>query len=151
MIDSMSNPLMTTAHATGRIRSYQFVVGMMNILILPISYVFLKLGYGPVSVFLISLCMSVMCFVARMIVVKQLICFPVIRYVVRVLMPCMAVVFLAVIPPYVVYLNMEEGVWSFIIVCVISLLSTLLLIYAIGLDKREKTFVLSNIGTRLHI
>ena len=46
-IDSMASPLMTTAHATGKIKLYQSSVGTVIILNLPISYLLLKMGGEP--------------------------------------------------------------------------------------------------------
>lgn len=150
MIDSMSHPLMTTAHATGRIKAYQFVVGMMNIMILPISYVALKLGSGPVSVFFISLAMSVLCFGARMIVVKRLIDFPVKRYTIDVLFPCFLVTIISVIPPMVSHYLLPSGWLPVIITILISVFSTILCVYFIGLNRLEKDFVSNFIKSKLH-
>lgn len=150
MIDSMSNPLMTTAHATGRIKAYQFVVGMMNIMILPISYVALKMGAEPVSVFIISLVMSVLCFGARMIVVNRLIDFPVKKYIIEVLFPCFLVTVLSVIPPIISHHFLQSGWQSVIITVLISVFSTILCVYFIGLNRVEKNFISSLIKTKLH-
>lgn len=57
-VDAMSTPLMTAIHATGDIKLYQFTVGIIMILTLPISWIFLRLGFAPDSVFYISLILS---------------------------------------------------------------------------------------------
>lgn len=151
MIDSMSNPLMTVAHATGKIKMYQFVVGMMNILILPISYISLKLGAGPISVFLISLCMSVLCFGARLVVVKKLVDFPVFNYVLHALVPCMFVVVISSIPPIITHLYLPHS-FSFVFVTgVVSVIATSICIYTIGLNVAERQFVYKTIKKRLHV
>ena len=58
-VDAMATPLMTTAHATGNIKLYQSVVGTLVMFNIPISYVALELGYSAVSVFYISLVISI--------------------------------------------------------------------------------------------
>ena len=60
-IDAMASPLMTAAHATGHIRLYQSSVGTMVMLNIPVSYVFLRLGFPPLTVFYVSLAISVVC------------------------------------------------------------------------------------------
>ena len=54
VIASMSYQLMTWAQATGKIKLYQSVVGIILILNLPISYVALKLGCPAYSVMIIA-------------------------------------------------------------------------------------------------
>lgn len=150
MIDSMSHPLMTTAHATGRIKMYQFVVGTMNIMILPISFVVLKLGVGPVTVFLISLTMSVLCFGARMIVVRHLVDFPIRRYTLEVLLPCMLFAVVSFVPPFISHHVMPSGWLPVIITILISVISTILCAYFIGLNKSEKNYLRNVVKTKFH-
>ena len=47
MSECLSNPLMTSALATGKIRNYQIIVGGLIMLNLPVSYLFLKAGAPP--------------------------------------------------------------------------------------------------------
>ena len=54
-ISSISNPLINAAQATGNIRKYQTVIGTMLIMILPISYLCLKIGFPAYSVFVVHL------------------------------------------------------------------------------------------------
>ena len=83
-IDAMASPLMTAAHATGHIRLYQSSVGTMVMLNIPVSYVFLRLGFPPLTVFYVSLAISVVCLFMRLWIVRRLMPFPVKEYVVRV-------------------------------------------------------------------
>lgn len=47
MCESISNPLITAMLATGSIRNYQIVVGGMQMMNFPISYILLERGYAP--------------------------------------------------------------------------------------------------------
>src|SRR5699024_7857763 len=55
LIDCLANPLVISAKATGNIRRYQVILGSFLLLIVPVSYLFLKLGFPPYSVFLVHL------------------------------------------------------------------------------------------------
>ena len=59
LIDSISGPLMTAAQATGNIKKYQAIVGGLLLLILPISYLFLIMGYPPEITLYISISISI--------------------------------------------------------------------------------------------
>lgn len=79
-IDSMTQPIMTAAHATGNIKFYQICVGSVMLTNLPISYVCLSLGYSPYTVIIVSICLSVFCTFLRLWVLKRLMPFPIMQY-----------------------------------------------------------------------
>ena len=145
----MATPLMTAAHATGHIRLYQSSVGTMAILNVPVSYVFLILGYSPLVVFYISLIISVICLFMRLWIVRRLMEFPVMDYIVKVFGSCMMVCALSLILPVAIHVTQEESLVSVIIVYVVSLLSSIACIYFVGMDNKEKQFVCDIIKSKL--
>jgi len=149
-IDAMANPLMTTAHATGNIKLYQSIVGTLIILNVPISYALLNYGnFSPTIVFVVSLCLSVIALFARLWVVKKLVDFPVLRYIKDVLSPSVFIALLSVIVPIVVYRGMLVSFFSFCLVSVICVISSLLFIYLFGLTKGEKSFLTQSILNKI--
>ena len=148
-VDAMATPLMTAAHATGHIRLYQSSVGTMAILNVPVSYVFLILGYSPLVVFYISLIISVICLFMRLWIVRRLMEFPVMDYIVKVFGSCMMVCALSLILPVAIHVTQEESLVSVIIVYVVSLLSSIACIYFVGMDNKEKQFVCDIIKSKL--
>lgn len=148
-IDAMASPLMTAAHATGRIKLYQSSVGTMTILNIPISYVFLKLAFSPMIVFHISLIIAVICLFMRLWIVRRLMPFPVREYIVKVFGSSLLVCVVAVSFPLVIYICIETDIYSVLLVCIMSVLSCCITIYHIGLDKSERKFVTNIISKRL--
>lgn len=148
-VDCMATPLMTAAHATGNIRLYQSSVGTMTILNVPISYIFLKLGYSPLMVFYISLAIAVICLFMRLWIVRRLMDFPVMEYIVKVFGTCLMVCAISLILPLAAHLMLEESFISVVMVCLISLLSSIVGIYFIGMDYKEKQFVWEVINKKI--
>lgn len=148
-VDCMATPLMTAAHATGNIKLYQSSVGTMTILNVPISYVFLKLGYSPLIVFYISLVIAVICLFMRLWIVRQLMEFPVMEYIVKVFGTCLTVCSMSLILPLAAHLTLEESLISVIMVCLVSLLSSMVSVYFIGMDNKEKQFVWDIINKKI--
>lgn len=138
IIDSMSNSLMTAASATGRVRTYQSLVGGILLAILPISYLFLKLGFGPISVFVVHLSMSCLAFVARLLLLRRMINLRLSSFFEKVLLPCIIVTVFSLLPPMMLKMGHCE---SFMLVCVVSVLSVILCVLCIGLTSNEKQFV----------
>lgn len=148
-VDCMATPLMTAAHATGNIKLYQSSVGTMTILNVPISYVFLKLGCSPLIVFYISLVIAVICLFMRLWIVRRLMEFPVMEYIIKVFGTCLIVCAMSLILPLAAHLTLEESLISVIMVCLVSLLSSMVSVYFIGLDNKEKQFVWDIINKKI--
>lgn len=142
-IDSMSTPLMTAIHATGNNKTYQLTVGIIMIMTLPISYVLLKLGLSPVSVFIASLCLSLISLFVRLYLTKKQLGFPFIKYTVEVVLRSFIVAGLSLILPVCLHRLLKESIMSTLIVCCISLINTLCVTYFVGLNKRERISVKS--------
>ena len=73
LIDSFSGPLMTSAQATGKIRLYQSITGIILLLNIPVSFYFLSNGQPPQSVMTVGIGISFIAFTSRLIIISQLI------------------------------------------------------------------------------
>lgn len=103
MIECLSGPIGTLVHATGRMRNYQVIASSVIMLIIPISYIILKCGGNPESVFYCSLFMAPVVQATRIILVKKLLPFSVSGYMKEVVKPCILVLLASIIPSY--YIN----------------------------------------------
>ena len=137
-VDAIANPLMTTAHATGKIALYQSVVGSTIVLNIPISYLFLKNGGSPVIVFIVSLIISVSCIFLRLWIVKRLVKFPVVQFCKRVLMVIVRVSFFAALIPVTINCLVQNLYLSLFLVVLFSFFCTALAVYLTGIEKEER-------------
>lgn len=145
MIDVMANPLITVAQATGRIRNYQLVVGGALLMIVPLSYLVLKAGCPPESVFVVHLFVAIVAQALRLWLLRGLAGLSVREYLKCVAVPTVCVSLLSVVFPLIVYNRMEESFCRLVCVAMASCLSVLVFGYAVGLDEGEKRFVLCKI------
>ena len=149
-VDAMATPLMTTAHATGRIKLYQSVVGTLTILNIPISYVLLKYGgYSPVIVFVVSLCISIINLFVRLWIVWRLVKFPVKLYIQKIFFRSFFVASLASIIPIFVYSYMSISLFSFLLILILCVVSSLLSIYVLGLSRGEKNVLIQFVKKKI--
>ena len=151
MVDGMASPLMTSAHATGHIRGYQFVVGMMNILLIPLGYIALSMEAEPTMVFVLSLIMSLLCFVVRVFIVNRLVYINVPTYIKSVLIPCLLVAITAFVLPFFVHRFVETGFLRLILVGIMSVISTMFTVIIFGLNSTEKKYILDIIKQKIYI
>lgn len=140
--DAMSNPLMTVMQAVGNLKLYQSVLVPILLLNVPLSYVALIYGCSPNMVFYISLCLSFICLLIRLIFVKHyIIAFPLKKYFMEVYGLSIVITFVASIIPFCVHFLTEDSVMFFFIRILICIIFSSLAIYFIGLTKMEKNYL----------
>lgn len=150
IIDSTANPLMVSAAATGSVRRYQSVVGGILLSIVPISYVVLKLGSEPWSVFLVHLCVCCIAYITRLFIVRPMIELHIGQFVRQVIVRCIIVGILASIIPVALSVTLEHSLMMSILLIGISLFSSVSCCFFIGLDAHERQVVLGKINAVRH-
>ena len=140
--ESMSNPMITAMLATGDIRRYQLVVGGLQLLNLPVSYVCLKLGAMPEVTVIVAIVISQICLCARLIMLNKATGFPILPFVSDVYMTLlMKVVCGTLLFPLLINLAKPEGFVGFALSSATCVLVTLLVIWLLGLEPEEKQWV----------
>lgn len=142
MIDAISNPIITSVEATGNIKKYQLVVGTILLLILPVSYIVLKLGAAPYAVFIVHIVMSTVAFTARLRMGSMVIGFLCIDFIKRVLIPVIGVVVTSAIIPLLIHFSMPLGWIRMLVVGCVSVLCVAVGVYLIGLQHNEREILL---------
>lgn len=148
-VEAMANPLMTAAHATGRIALYQSLVGTITMLNIPISYIFLTYNFPPVTVFVISLIIAILCLFIRLWIVKKLIGLPFWKYSKQVFGKCFFITFISLIIPIITYYIIPHFKYNELVICTLTLFSTIATIYSLGFNAQERYFINSYIKKKL--
>ena len=149
LIYACANPLIIANQATGKVKKYQAVCGTTLIMILPISYIALKLGMPAYSVFIVHFIMEGVCQLARMIMLRPLIGLRVRDYFVHVYSKIIIVVVVSTILPAIVYNIMDASILRFFVVSIVCAASVALVAYSLGLTSDEKVFVVAKVNDAL--
>ena len=142
LIYTTANPCIIANQATGKVKIYQMVVGGILLLILPISYVVLKLGAPAYSVFIVHFCIESLAQFSRMYMLRKLIHLPLWQYMKNIYLPIVSTVAIAIILPLVVRMQVAEGWLRFLAVGFTCVLSVGASSYFIGFTKQERVFFL---------
>ena len=150
LISVMLNPLNIATQATGKIRRFSFVTGSIQLLILPLSYIVLKLGGSPESVYFVYFIVSFLLSFVYMYITCSAIKISMALFVRQVIVNLYCVLILAAIIPicYNLY-NFSTSFWSSMLNILIAEISVLSCIFLIGLRKQEKSWVISCIRKKL--
>jgi O-antigen/teichoic acid export membrane protein len=144
---TFSNTLMTAMQATGNIKTYQIIVGGLQTLNFPFSYITLRLGFPPQSSLIIAIVLSFVCLAARLYLLRNMLNLPVIYYLRHVLLNVSIVAVLSTVVPFMVYSNMQGGILRLFCVCIVCAVSTTVVIYSVGFSKNERIYVHSKISS----
>ena len=116
MSESISGPLITSMAATGKIRNYQLLVGGLQMMNLPVSYVLLRLGCIPETVLIVAIVISQLCLAGRLYMLRRMIGLRVRAYLKKVYFNVITVAIIsALIPCYAGY-ALPENFINFVIV-----------------------------------
>ncbi len=143
--DIISNTLVTAQLATGNIRNYQIVVGGTQMLNFPISYILLRMGFFPEITIIVSIFISQICLLERLLFLRKMVHLPSLRYFREVYLNLIVVTILSVTVPGIMYFSIEDETCRFFAVCISSVLTSAAATYAIGLQRNERALVVNRI------
>lgn len=146
MCESISNPLITAMLATGNIRNYQIIVGGLQMMNLPISYVLLRMGLFPEVVLIVAIVISLCCLFARLILLRGMINLSARSYLLHVLGNVLVVSMLSLVLPLVISGYLKKDFIGFLLSCFASMVSTGIVVYYIGCTSRERLFIKEKIA-----
>ena len=145
MLESLSHTLVTAQLATGKIRDYQLIVGGLQLMNLPVSYVVLKLGGPPETIFYVAIFFSVVCLATRLIMLRKMINLNAIEYISKVVLNVFSVSVISSVIPFVMKRFMGESLESFILVSLACLLCTALSVIFVGFNAQERVMAYEKI------
>lgn len=143
LLAALSNPLDISVQATGNIRKFQITIGILLLMIIPVSYILLKyFSIQPEIVFIVHIAIESIAQMVRLRIVLPMIGMRLITYFNNVIIPILSVSSIAITISSSVYYHMSnKNIISFIIVTCVSVSSTCAAIYFIGCTQKERTFV----------
>ena len=138
LIDSLSPPLMTAAQATGRIKLYQFVVGGMLLVNVPASYLVLKNGGEPYTVFYVAIVLSLLALFFRVYLISHLIEMKKLKYIIDSIIPVLFVAFSVLTINSFIDINLTNSLLSLLLSIFISGILVVVAVLIVGLKKAER-------------
>ena len=124
----------------------QIIVGGLYLLNLPISYICLRMGMRPESVYVVAILISLVCLLARLAILKNLIGMSPMDFMKRVFSNVMLVSFLAsVLPMVFFYFFPTSDFLTFLASSLICVLGSSLVVLYVGCGKSEREFLFAKV------
>lgn len=137
----MTSPLIAAIQATGNIKKFQIISGGLMILVVPAAYIVLKIGGAPWTVFAVYLLISILAYIVTIRIVLPQIHMSMKDYTLHVLKPCLFVLLLSLIAPVIMKQLTDTGIWLSLLTITITVISTGVLCYTIGIDKEMRVMI----------
>lgn len=150
LIDSISSPLASVNQATGKIAVYQALIGFFGLLNLPIAYVFIKLNYAPEWVFIASVFLQIFIVAVRIVFLHRIYPGAMKGAIKNILLPCGIVTLFTFLICYLFNIHLRQIITD--IPAIIGfILINIFFIWIFGLNKEEKTKIVTIIKNRINI
>ena len=134
LVLSLNNPITTIVQAAGKVKLYHCVVDGFALLVLPVSYIILKVGLSPSYALFSMVVVFCISHVLRLVILKKVIAFSYSEYIQRFVVPCIVIIVVCA-----VYVLVTNGYWTSsvtssivnIVLCIaIALLSTVFILFS---------------------
>lgn len=142
---SLDEPLSVAIHAVGKMMLPNMTCSIVNISILPISYIMYYYGGSPLwGAALLALFVPV-CTCINFWILYKYIQFPWIQYIKRVCIPVLSILILSSIIPIVLYNSIELNILNTLICSFVSGINVLIIVFFFGIPRSLRLSLINKI------
>lgn len=142
IVNTLANPLVIAAQATGKIKKFQVAESIVLLLILPFTYISFRFGADPIIAFYIYLLFHIIAVVVRLVMLHALINISYKEYIQQVIEPILRVSLLSTALGILIYHYFHTNTFmNCIMICIFILGCTFSITFLFGLNQTEKLFV----------
>lgn len=138
LINSLSFPLQTAARAPGKMRTYELTLGIMQLFIFAFSFVFFNIGFAVWTTFVVSIAITFLMMIARLVIVKKQTGFSVRKFIIQVVTPLAAVCTVSGVIAAAMFMFFPKTILSSILQILFCVAETMACMYFIGMNKNQK-------------
>ena len=152
LVNAFASSISVPIYATGKIKNYQVTVSTINILVLPISYVFYLLDFIPETSMYVAFFIAIIAQIVRVFIWSRLTKFKTMHYVKEIILPALCIILISTFLLMITYSYIPDDFDFLNIICTVSLTTTvnIVLIYAIMLNTYERNKLKNIILKKLH-
>jgi len=136
-IAALSAPLWMLAHATGDIKRYQVLLSIINLTIIPVTWVLLYLKFSILWIFVYRIIIGMMVFAYRVIFLRNKVQFPCRRYILNIFKRSFCPSLLIIPIPFFLAFKLS-GLLGLLLSGSISVLLTCVVFYYVAIDSNMR-------------
>lgn len=143
----LGNTMYTAIMATGIIRRYQLWITIVGCFVFPFTWVAFESGLPPETTYYIYIVIYLLLVFVRLYIAKDLLKFPIKLYLTDVMLRITIVSIISFILPLLIIFNIEESFLRLCFSCIVSIVSSVLTISFLGLQKTERKTIYNKLTT----
>lgn len=145
---TLGNTMIPAVQATGKIRNYTIIMGLMALSNFPLTWMAFALGGSPTWAYIIYFVIFFSMIFVRLFVVKNLIHLSIWEFVTNVLLKAAGGTVLAFVAPLAICFLQPDSFFRLVEVCGVSVVCSLVAIYVAGMNEFERNYVKGIISKR---
>lgn len=131
----------TLVHASGKMRNYQIIGGLVKVLSVPMAYILLKAGSEPEWALIMVLLFDAIGLLVGMFIIRTLMSFSIKDYCKKVFLPVIPVFIVTFLASWFVHIAIHNDILRFVMVLMVSTVVSSITIYSFGMTIAEKKIV----------
>jgi len=143
LIEQLYMPLITAINAVGNIKSFQKILGLINLVPLVVSYVLFSMGFSPVNIYLVFIGYSVLKFVIVLYFAKTNCDLSIPFFLKNIVLKCAVIFLLGIVTSIIPSLFLQNKFIQLIEVLFLGGIFFLGFIWVIGLNGEERSLVVN--------
>lgn len=147
LITSAYSPIAQINQASGKIKNYQLAISVLFILNFIFSYAAFEIGLPVYSTFIISVLLAFIGLFVRVYILKKENEFPANYYLFNVMLPLLPISIISLIIPISIAFYFKITFISVLLNLFIGTIITIFIIWILGLNNTEKSFILNKLQT----
>lgn len=141
-LNNLNSAISGVVHSSGKMKRYQIVGSVLTLFSIPAIYIVLKIGGSPEMALWVIFVSMIIVQIGALLVLKTIIDYSIKTYLRKVLIPFLETLLVSIIFPLFILYVMEEGLFRFVVVSIISFLSIVAATFFVGLNKSERELCL---------
>ena len=150
MVESFTYSIGCAVNANGNIRNYQLVICGIMLTIFPMAWFMFKIGMPPYFGLIDYLITSIVALIARFYFMKHLLGIQPFDYINKVYYKVILVTLISIAIPFLYLFLTEESIFRFLTMVILVEICTILSIWLLGLDSKEKSLVYNYVRKLIH-
>lgn len=145
-MNNLNAPLSNVVYATGEMKNYEVTFSVINILIIPIAYLFLWMGNPPECAFVIYFIMTFFVQIACLYVISKITQISVRDYFLKLFCPLLLFSTITFSISYLIHIIMPIGLIRLICVTIVTIVVSTRIFFLLCLTKQEKAIAINVIN-----
>lgn len=133
--------IMSAIQATGKIRNYQIIMGLLLMVNIPVAYIILKLGYPVYYTTMAFVILEVISLVVRLIMANRLTGMEINEYLKNVIVPTSIIIIIPTLIALIPHFAIDKSIIRVVLVCCFYGIIYVVLMCRFALDKNQRALI----------